>query len=367
MTEEHNQQNNHNIDQNQDNPRIFAPHKLRGEQNFEWVKQFENLVADWYQLAIKSSAKAIHLHKGLNEPASVTSGSFSGGQPSSEVELELEPERYVPPSRPPNLQENSPWRWSLVWLGILGAFGGLGTAALVWLAALPPLPNCQQVSQLTVDGERLYCAQQAAQTGELPKIVASLELLKQWDTDHPLHREASRLIDGWSAQILANARIKMQQNDAKGAIEAIKHIPKTSSAYADGQAIVQEWRQQWQKGKDVFSKAQAAMKQQNWDEVSEQILVLSKFDHDYWSTIQTNVLSQQLGVERQARQLLNKAQELSKNDRYSGVKEAVILAQKVPPKTYAGADAKVRLSQWSKILLDAGFRQWNSAIAREPF
>jgi len=359
MTDKQNRQKNQNIDR-QGNVPSFAPHKLLWEQNFELVKRFEKLIGDWYQLAIKSRARAMPLHESLSEPVGVIpSGAFLGGQTAPEVELELEPERYIPPSRPPRSQEK-PWRWSLVWLGILGAFGGLGTAALVWLTALPPLPNCQEASQLTVDGERLYCAQQSAQTGELPKIVASLELLKQWDQDHPLHAEATRLIDDWSAQILANARLKMQQNDTKGAIDAIKHIPKTSSAYGDGQAIVKEWQQQWQKGKTIYGKAQTAMKQQDWDEVSEQILVLSKFEHEYWNTAQTNALSQQLGVERQARQILAKAQALSKNDRYSGVKEAVILAQQVPPKTYAGADAKANLSQWSKILLTAGFRQWDS-------
>lgn len=359
MTDKQNQQKNQNIEHRGNAP-SFASHKLLWEQNFELVKRFEKLIADWYQLAIKSRARAMPLHESLSDPVGIiSSGSFLGGQTASDVELDREPERYTPPSRPPSPQEK-PWRWSLVWLGILGAFGGLGTAALVWLTALPPLPNCQQVSQLTVDGERLYCAQQSAQTGELPKIVASLELLKQWDQDHPLHAEATRLIDGWSAQILANARLKMQQNDTKGAIDAIKHIPKTSPAYGDGQAIVKEWQQQWQKGKDIYGKAQTAMKQQDWDEVSEQILVLSKFEHEYWNTVQTNALSQQLGVERQARQILAKAQALSTNDSYEGVKDAVILAQQVPPKTYAGADAKANLSQWSKILLTGGFRQWDS-------
>jgi hypothetical protein len=375
MTENQNQQKNHNknhnIDQSQGNAPSFSPHKLLWAQNLELVKRFEKLIADWYQLAAKSRVKVILMHESLSEPVGITSGgSRSGGQTSSDSELDLDerstppPQQPSPPPQQPSPQKDKPWRWSLVWLGILGAFGGLGTAALIWLTSLPPLPNCQQFSQLTVDGERLYCAQQAAQTGELPKIVASLEMVKQWDQDHPLHTETARLIDDWSARILANARLKMRQNDAKGAIDAIKHIPKTSSVYADGQEIVKEWRQQWQKGKDIYGKAQTAMKQQDWDEVSEQILALSKFDHEYWRTIQTNVLSQQLGVERQARQVLAKAQALSKKDSYGGVKDAVALAQKVPPKTYAGADAKVNLSQWSKTLLTAGLSQWDSGDRR---
>jgi hypothetical protein len=337
------------------------PLKLLGEQNLELVKRFEKLIADWYHLTVQTKEKALHqIRESLGEPVGATSGgSFPSGQNSHEIQLD-DLDRIAPPAPSPQPQEDRPWRWSLVWLGILGAFGGLGTAALVWLTSLPPLPNCQQFSQLTADGERLYCAQQAAQTGELPKIVASLEMLKQWDSEHPLHGEATRLIDEWSARILVNARIKMRQNDAKGAIEAIKHIPKTSAVYADGQEIVKEWRDQWQKGKEVFGKAQTAMKEQKWDDVSSHILALSKFDHEYWSTVQANALAQQLGVERQARQVLLKAQKLSKAGSYTGIREAITLAQKVSPKTYAGVDAKANLSQWSQTLLTAGLRQWNT-------
>jgi hypothetical protein len=360
MKENNKNANKANIDQNRKNS-PNAPHKLLWEQNSELVKRFESLIASWYQMAVQTRAKALHqIRESLGEPVSATpGGSYAGGHSSHDLDLNTELDRISSPP-PPMPQEDRPWRWSLVWLGILGAFGGLGTAALVWLTSLPPLPNCQQFSQLTVDGERLYCAQQAAQTGELPKIVASLEMLKQWDAEHPLHREATRLIDDWSARILVNARIKMRQNDAKGAIEAIKHIPKTSAVYDEGQEIVKEWRDQWQRGKEVYGKAQTAMKDQKWDDVSIHILALSKFDHEYWSTVQANSLAQQLGVERQARQTLLKAQKMAKSGSYASIREAVTLAQKVSPKTYAGVDAKANLNQWSQTLLTAGLRQWTT-------
>jgi hypothetical protein len=102
------------------------------------------------------------------------------------------------------------------------------------------------------------------------------------------------------------------------------------------------------------------MKEQKWDDVSIHILALSKFDHEYWSTVQANSLARQLGVERQARQTLLKAQKLSKSGSYAGIREAITLAQKVTPKTYAGVDARVNLSQWSQTLLTAGLRQWTT-------
>jgi uncharacterized protein (UPF0548 family) len=341
-----------------------APKSLL-EQSLDPARRFEQLIAHWYQMAVKSRiVEELYIRENLNEAIGATSGgSFSsGGQPSLEIEgLHEVSEREHPAiSRPLEPEEDKPWRWSLIWLSILGVFGGLGTAALVWLTSLPPLPNCQQFTRLSSDGERLYCAQQAAQSGQLPKIVSSLEMLKQWDDDHPLHSEATRLIDEWSGRILVNARIKMQQNDAKGAIDAIKHIPKGSKVYPEGQEIVKEWQQQWKRGKEIYAAAQEAMKQQDWDEVSVKIMALSKFDNDFWSTRQTNALAQQLGVERQARQVLGKAQKLAKSGSYSGIGEAITLAQKVTPKTYAAAEAKGNLNQWSQTLLTAGLRQWNT-------
>jgi uncharacterized protein (UPF0548 family) len=340
-----------------------APKSLL-EQSFEPAKRFEQLISNWYQMAVKSRVEELYMiREGVNEPVGATSGgSFPTGQ--SSLDLEGVPEATFRDnaviSRPNDIQEDKPWRWSLVWLSILGVFGGLGTAALVWLTSLPPLPDCQQFSNLSSDGERLYCAQQAAQTGQLPKIVSGLEMLKQWDEEHPLHTEATRLIDEWSARILVTARQKMEQNDSKGALEAIKHIPKTSKAYVEGQEIVKEWQQQWKRGKEIYGAAQEAMKQQDWDEVSVKILALSKFDNEYWSTRQTNALAQQLGVERQARQVLIKAQKLAKSGSYAGIGEAITLAQKVTPKTYAGVEAKTNLSQWSQTLLTAGLQQWNT-------
>jgi uncharacterized protein (UPF0548 family) len=339
---------------------ISSPKSLL-EQGFEPARRFEQLIANWYQMAVKSRVEELYMiREGVNEPLGATSGgSFPTGSPL-DLENEATFRENAVLSRPDEFPVDRPWRWSLIWLSILGVFGGLGTAALVWLTSLPPLPDCQQAARLSSDGERLYCAQQAAQSGQLPKIVSGLEMLKQWDEEHPLHTEATRLIDEWSARILVTARQRMEQNDSKGALEAIKHIPKTSKVYPEGQEIVKEWQQQWQRGKEIYAAAQEALKQQNWDEVSVKILALSKFDHEYWSTRQTNALAQQLGVERQARQVLVKAQKLSKSGTYAGIREAITLAQKVTPKTYAAAEARGNLSQWSQTLLTAGLRQWNS-------
>jgi hypothetical protein len=59
------------------------------------------------------------------------------------------------------------WGWQLVLLGFVLAFGTTGAFALIWLLAVQPPPNCQQLSPVAADGERLYCVQQAAKSGKL--------------------------------------------------------------------------------------------------------------------------------------------------------------------------------------------------------
>ncbi|MCU0567442.1 MAG: hypothetical protein MUF49_12685 [Oculatellaceae cyanobacterium Prado106] len=342
-----------------------SPKSSKGAIGFHLdpLKFFERLIADWSHLSVRSKIGELQIADGVNDPMGGnpegsfrpgSSGGFSGGQfDALDIPLDL---GELPN---PSSTKERPWRWSLIWLSILGVFGGMGTVALVWLTSLPPLPNCEQVSQLTTDSERLYCAQQAAQSGELTQLVSGLEMLKQWGSEHPLRAEINRLTDRWSAQILTISRIKMQNGDAKGAIDAIKHIPKTSEVYAEGQEIVSEWRQQWQKGKGIYAQAQTAMKEQKWDDASIYIVELSKFDSEYWGTQQPRALSQQLGVERQARQALNQAQKLAKTGSYRQLVEAITVAQKVQPKTYAATEAKTLLTQWSQKLLTAGLQQWN--------
>ena len=136
----------------------------------------------------------------------------------------------TPPQKPaqknPPPPDRHPWRWSLLALVLLGILGGTGVTAVVWLVTLPPPPDCAHPDKLTLDGERLYCAREAARSGELPKLIAGLDLVKHWDKEHPLQSEAKKLQEEWSAQLLRIARGKVMQSDLKGAIAIIKPYPQ---------------------------------------------------------------------------------------------------------------------------------------------
>jgi hypothetical protein len=285
-----------------------------------------------------------------NAPISSPPSARTTTLPSPRAGVEAPPETVDPQAK------NR--RWQLICLLVFGLFGCMGTASLVWLTSLPPQPECQQSNRMSTDAELLYCAQLAAESGELPKLVANIDLLNQWGPDHELYREARRLIDKWSARVLSIAQTKLDNDDFKGALGAIRHIPKTSSVYEDAQDTVRRWQQHWRKGAEIYAKAQTAMRQQRWDDASQHILQLTKFDLEYWSDKRASELAQQLGVERQARQTLTQAQKLARSGKPEEVGAAIVAAQRVPNGTFASAEAVTSLKIWSQQLLAQGQRKW---------
>jgi hypothetical protein len=244
------------------------------------------------------------------------------------------------------------WRWSLLWLSLLLICGGTGAVAILWLATVPPPPNCQQISPLAADAERLYCAQQSAQSGKLEALVAGVQLVSNWPSAHPLYPEGQRFMEQWSKSILAIAGQKINQSDLKGAIATANKIPKTSPLYSEAQAAIATWKKNWDQGQVIYDKAQAAIKAQAWDQASEQVKALSKLDNDYWRQKRLNELIQQIATEKVARQQLKQARELAKNDTSEQLGEAIALAQKIGPKSYARSDAQTEISRWSRALLN---------------
>lgn len=252
-----------------------------------------------------------------------------------------------------------PWSWSLIWLAALGVLGGMGTAAMLWLVTLPPQIDCRDTSKLSLDMERLYCAQEAAQSGEIAKLIAGIDMLKQWQPDHPLYREAQRLIEDWSGQVLTIATRRVERGDLKGAEAAISHLPQTTPVYAEAHKSLARWRKYSKTASGIYAKAQSAMKQKDWKTVSEQIVFLAEFERDYWQLEKgADAVAQQLGVEKQAWQVLTRAQKIAATGDPDQIGAAIPVAQEVPAQTYAAQTAKANLKQWSQKLVSLSTQKW---------
>nr|WP_290226781.1 hypothetical protein [Trichocoleus desertorum] len=271
------------------------------------------------------------------------------------------------PEAPPEPPRKRGWGWSLLWLSVVLVCSGTGAMALVWMTMLPPPPNCEQISPLAADAERLYCAQQAAQSGEVKQLVASIDLVKQWSPEHPLYSSAQSSLADWSRSLLAIANQKIAQNQLEAAVQIAQKIPSSSPLYADAQAEISAWKQDWNRGEGIYRQAQAALKAQKWQDAWKHSQTLSSLANDHWRQRATG-LRQQIAVERLARQQLQRAQNLAQTNTPEDLEQAIALLQKVTPKTYAQAEAETEKTNWSRALLKLATaqlqqQQWDAAIA----
>ena len=258
-------------------------------------------------------------------------------------------------------------KWLLIWFSVLGTFSGITALAFVWLASPPPSANCRKVSSDSPGVQRLYCAQNLVRSGELPDLVAGMELVENWAPEQPFYRDAQQSIADWSALILVIARGRMAQSDLAGAIEAVSHIPESSPVYAQAQEAITAWQKEWQTGEAIFAVAQDAIQAQNWRLASQQVIELGYLNHDYWRLQQADVLFKQVVREKTARESLTHAQKLAKDNQPEKLAEAITLLRNVAPNTYATVEAEVALKQWSQTLISFGLEQWQQGDREGAF
>uniref|UniRef100_UPI00187EAF09 hypothetical protein n=1 Tax=Oculatella sp. LEGE 06141 TaxID=1828648 RepID=UPI00187EAF09 len=285
-----------------------------------------------------------------------SSDEFNG---HSSPPLRLATEGGVPSSQPVlPLPEPQSWRWLLLSLAVCGAASGMAVGAFLWLIALPPATECQKISTLSPDRDRLYCAQTAADSGELPAVLAGIDLVEQWTPEHALYPEAQQSLTQWSNTILNIAREQIHQNDLESAIAIVEQIPPSSPAYEKAQATLADWKQVWQQGRAIDAKAQEALQRQDWEQASQQILALSKLDYNYWRSQQTAKLSQQIVAEQQAQTYLVQARSLANSGTPDQVATAIKTAAQINRDTYVWKTVQPELNQWSDRLLSLGVQQW---------
>ncbi|HEY9862321.1 MAG TPA: hypothetical protein V6D16_22685 [Candidatus Obscuribacterales bacterium] len=277
------------------------------------------------------------------------------------------PEDPSPDTPLPETPRKRGWSWSLLWLSVVLICSGTGAMALVWMTMLPPPPNCEQISPLAADAERLYCAQQAAESGELKSLVASIDLVKHWSPEHPLYNSAQTSLAEWSRGLLAIANQKITQNQLEAAVQIAQKIPPSSPLYTEAQAEISAWKQDWNRGEEIYRQAQAALKAQKWQDAWKHAQTMASLANEHWQQRATT-LTQQIAVEKVARQQLQRAQDLAQTNIPEDLEQAIALLQKVTPKTYAQAEAATERANWSRALLKLATtqlqqQQWDAAIA----
>jgi soluble cytochrome b562 len=255
-------------------------------------------------------------------------------------------------------RSRSRWNWPLVFFGTLAVFGTVGGVAFVWLTSLPPLPDCNSISALSADMERLYCAREAARSGKVADLVAGVNLVKGWTAERPLYHEAEALLKDCSVALMAIAQSTVERNELDEAVKIAGSIPVNSPLYAEAQTAIATWQDEWTRGEAIYATARAALKAQKWNEAAAQVPALGRLNTLYWRRDRASDLTQEILAERGSRETLLRAQGLAKGDNLEKLGQAIAVVAEVDSQTFAAPEAKANLMLWSQSLIKAGMQRW---------
>jgi hypothetical protein len=258
----------------------------------------------------------------------------------------------------PTPPRKTTWRWLLISLISCGLTTGAAFWAFVWLINLPPVANCEDTATLTSDRAELYCAQLAAEAGELEDVLASLALVSAWGRDHPLYYEVQPLVEHWSRAALQGADQALRDGDLATAQALLAQIPTHSPLYNQAQTTLDRWQAEWQTGEGIMATAQTALANRDWATVSQQIEALTALGNPHWRRDQVQALGRQLQQERQAQTLLDQAVAMAAPGGYDRLGTALKIASQIEPSTYAAGHAQPYLNRWSDLLLGVALEQW---------
>jgi hypothetical protein len=290
--------------------------------------------------------------------------------------------------------------FSAFWAVLAAMVGGTGVTSYLMLIAVPPTPNCQGVLPISVDSERLYCAQVGAETKQVPKLRSAVELVRGWTDRHPLYGESQRLLKSWSEDLLKIG--KQQVNDGKidQAIATIKIVPPSSPIYQDIQQTIAKWSIQSLDSSKIDGRFEQAMKTGDWNEAFVILQAVQQMKGSYWNGYKHDKMSSKLARERDGWDKLQEAKdalETKDGDDYNvrakriaaavraaAKKEQVVeaplpkeptpilnamkLANAIDKTTYVYQEGQVLRSKWSKHLVNLSVdlyqaQKFNEAIA----
>lgn len=238
------------------------------------------------------------------------------------------------------------------------AMGAAAVSAFLWLLSVPTAPECQRLSSLSPDIDRLYCSQIAASSGDAEDLLAGLALMSSWKETHPLYNEAQNWMAEWSASILEIADRTVRQGNLEQGRQLAQQIPARSPNHEDALAALAEWDETWAWGEDLVSQAQAAIRASQWGEVTQVIQTLRYSEYRYWRSQQTQALSEQVSSEKAAQRRRSDAQRAAQAGTPEGLSQAIGLAQQIETNTYTWAQMQPELNQWGDRLLDKGLKDW---------
>lgn len=236
--------------------------------------------------------------------------------------------------------------------------GVLGLWAMAWLTRIPPLPDCDDVTAASADGDRLICAQSALRSGNAKNLIQAVQLSANFAPTHPLYAETYPLLLESSERLLEKATDKMHEGDLETATEWAGQIPIETPMRNTAQSKIWDWQQEWKRGQELENSIEQAIAARDWGAANTGLQQLKLLSSDYWVGQRHNELQQSRRLEETAWAQIEQARGLANTGNPENIGQALVIAQRINLTSQAWNEAQEDIDRWSQNLLLYSFQRW---------
>ena len=236
--------------------------------------------------------------------------------------------------------------------------GVMGLWAMAWLTRIPPLPNCDDVTATSADGDRLLCAQTALRAGSAKNLIQAVQLTANFSETHPFYVETQPVLVESSERLFKKATEKMHEGDLTTAADWAGQIPLNTPLREQAQAEIWNWRQEWKQGQEIENSIEQAIAARDWAAADNGLQQLKLLSSDYWLGQRHGELLQAKQREATAWTQIEQARGLANTGEPENIGQALIIAQRINLTSQAWNEAQDDIDRWSQNLLLYSFQRW---------
>jgi len=213
-----------------------------------------------------------------------------------------------------------------------------------WSEAERQIDRWQRQIETIEDGPILERARGLAQLGDSSSLRAAVQEARRIEPGRALYGEAQEYVDQWSAQIqrqedeplLRQARQLADAGRYSDAVAMASQISSGRALYGEAQGDIQAWRRKLQ-GQQQLQQAYQVAQQGTVDALVEAIELAQEVPAN-----STEATAATGAANRWSWDLLRVAETEARYD----LNRAIAIAQRIPPRTEAYAQAQLRLRDW---------------------
>ncbi|HAC63282.1 MAG TPA: chromosome segregation ATPase, partial [Cyanothece sp. UBA12306] len=241
----------------------------------------------------------------------------------------------------PQLQKLSQLPWQIWAIAVILASGTVGFTATSMLLKLPKSAQCTRVFwPIASASTRLYCAQIEADKGTVDGLLQAINLVEALSSDHPLRKDINRHVEEWAVSILDIAEEDFQAGRLDESISVARKIPSHVQVYSVVEKRIEEWRNLWQKGEEIFAQVEEHLRNTQWNEAFRSAVKLLSLENKYWATTKYDETVREIQLAQEESSKLDNAYRILRRGGVDNWLQAITDAQKIAPDSYAHREAQ---------------------------